>query len=460
MMMLVRVLDDGYSVYNMYGKALFNSEQHHESLLRFLDSDCKQVTALLKAYFQSIVDPNTLELITGKKPLESALNKAKKALRSLHPVFKHDDIYLAIPSMLANHLNLSILYRKIDADVVTPEWYGERLQPLVAKILADSYRASKDGVMNPMNLELDYTRFEQEYYKKYLDAKELGNWQTSFAIGLKMVENVQKKINQQIYWMVDASARHFNHMTFDQRARLYRSIFDFDNTLADLKIVRRLSFSDPGQAKTNPVVKTMDIYNRIYMATDDNEIYSLLEELEWESHGNDNKKELRKIFAQLTDNNVQLDQELTLELNREIQKAMNDSQPALFEEYEVENLYQLLLLELEQIVRSKDIVKRCRNCNRLYITGNLNIEYCNRIAPDEEVPCSEIGSKRAFDRKLEEEYPLRIYNRAYKTHYARKMKGNMASGDFEIWRDEAKAMLEQVRAGELDSAEFEQWLKV
>lgn len=49
----------------------------------------------------------------------------------------------------------------------------------------------------------------------------------------------------------------------------------------------------------------------------------------------------------------------------------------------------------------------------------MNVEYCDRIDLDEDKPCSEIGSKRAFQRKLEDDYPLKTYNRSYKTHYAR-----------------------------------------
>ena len=60
---------------------------------------------------------------------------------------------------------------------------------------------------------------------------------------------------------------------------------------------------------------------------------------------------------------------------------------------------------------------------------------------------------------MKEEDALNIYNRAYKTHHARIRNGKMTKSDFCVWSAEAKQKLNEVRAGQLDIAEFQKWLK-
>jgi hypothetical protein len=86
--------------------------------------------------------------------------------------------------------------------------------------------------------------------------------------------------------------------------------------------------------------------------------------------------------------------------------------------------------------------------------------YCSRPAPgNSDATCSEVGSYRAYQKKLEEDIPLQIYNRAYKTHFARMKKGIMTDEEWLQWRIEAKEKLDQVREGLYDQEEFALWLK-
>lgn len=41
-------------------------------------------------------------------------------------------------------------------------------------------------------------------------------------------------------------------------------------------------------------------------------------------------------------------------------------------------------------------------------------------------------------KKLEEDLPLKFYDRAYKTHYARINSGKMTKQEFFLWHQEAK----------------------
>jgi hypothetical protein len=90
--------------------------------------------------------------------------------------------------------------------------------------------------------------------------------------------------------------------------------------------------------------------------------------------------------------------------------------------------------------------------------------HCSRlIDPDEESldnrTCSDVGPKRSYMKKLEEDLPLKFYDRAYKTHYARINSGKMTKQEFFLWHQEAKEKLEMVRANTYDFEEFKIWLK-
>ena len=121
---------------------------------------------------------------------------------------------------------------------------------------------------------------------------------------------------------------------------------------------------------------------------------------------------------------------------------------------------QLLFLEILSMIDSNTSIKKCKNCGMYFIVKNLNMEYCDRIAAGEEKPCSTIGSKRTFEKKLQTDIPLKIYNRSYKTHYARVKNGIMTQSDFMTWCAEAKENLKKARNGELSVGDFDQWLKI
>ncbi len=64
----------------------------------------------------------------------------------------------------------------------------------------------------------------------------------------------------------------------------------------------------------------------------------------------------------------------------------------------------------------------------------LNIEYCDRIFDEEEKSCSEIGSKRSYQKKLKKDNNLKLYDRAYKRNYARRTNGKISPQDFLEWQ--------------------------
>lgn len=147
------------------------------------------------------------------------------------------------------------------------------------------------------------------------------------------------------------------------------------------------------------------------------------------------------------------------ELDRIINFAKDRPAEGFYEEYEVNDLYQIIFLEMYHMVLNNTAIKKCRNCDMYFVVHNLNIEYCDRVIAGEEKPCSEIGSKRAYQRKLEEDSNLKLYERAYKRNYARRKNGKISQQDFFEWQQEARIKLDQIREGIIDSKEYNEWIQ-
>jgi len=367
--------------------------------------------------------------------------------------------------MLAYHLNYALLLPQYKDTKVSIEWYSERLKPLVEKLLQDSrynriHEKENRYLIHMPNPDLDYDVFEKNFYHLYVSALENGNKASIGLHGILYPKYLQKQFNHIVYWLIDASAKYFSKLTLDQRASLYRKLFPQKFGLADLKIVKHMSFSNPHRSKTNPLSAGFNTQMEMLEAAQNNTLDQFVADFEAKKSQEAYNKEIRSIVAELRDNSVILDQDLLGDLNQLIEEVIAEDEPAFYEEYEVQTLYQLLFLELEQLIKTGTIVKRCRLCDRHFITTNKNTDYCNNIKEGESLPCSEIGSTRTFLKKLDDEPALKIYNRAYKTHYARKTNGLMTPEQFEIWRDEAKDKLEAVRSGDLNIEEYERWLKL
>ena len=123
-------------------------------------------------------------------------------------------------------------------------------------------------------------------------------------------------------------------------------------------------------------------------------------------------------------------------------------------------LEQLLTLELMDMLDQNIIVKRCRYCGNYFIAENMKNEYCGGIAQGEKRPCSEIGSARTYQNRVKKDEIYTLYQRAYKTHFARIKKKKMTQTEFNTWAIEAKQKMGDVREGRLGMTEYAEWLKV
>lgn len=110
------------------------------------------------------------------------------------------------------------------------------------------------------------------------------------------------------------------------------------------------------------------------------------------------------------------------------------------------------------MTKDETIIKRCRHCGRLFIAERLSTDYCSRIADGETEVCDIVGPKKSFAKLMDEDHILKVYNRIYKTMYARMKRGNLTPDEFTSWKTEARHMLDRTRAGEIKEDVFESWL--
>lgn len=100
----------------------------------------------------------------------------------------------------------------------------------------------------------------------------------------------------------------------------------------------------------------------------------------------------------------------------------------------------LLLISL----LNKNIIKKCKNCGKYFITDNSRINYCNNLFKDKQT-CGDIGNQIAQRIKQENEI---IYGK-YRKIYAKKamlVKRNpdieVYKKDYEKWKKEAKEFMD------------------
>ncbi len=126
-----------------------------------------------------------------------------------------------------------------------------------------------------------------------------------------------------------------------------------------------------------------------------------------------------------------------------------------------DSIYSMLYITLFQLVENnKYIIKKCKNCNKYFITDNSRISYCNNIFKNTQT-CRDIGNQIAQKKKQENE---KIYGK-YRKIYSRKamlVKRNpdidSYKMEYENWKQKAKQFMEDIRNEKKTYEEFDKWL--
>jgi hypothetical protein len=98
-----------------------------------------------------------------------------------------------------------------------------------------------------------------------------------------------------------------------------------------------------------------------------------------------------------------------------------------------------------------------------------NSEYCDRLfnglsakggkTIDTGKTCKEIGSVKVYQAKVEENPEYKIYNRAYKSHFARIKHKRMTKEQFKTWGEQAREFRDMVTNEKMSLDEYERWCK-
>lgn len=139
----------------------------------------------------------------------------------------------------------------------------------------------------------------------------------------------------------------------------------------------------------------------------------------------------------------------------------SDGKAKLCEVYTFDSLGAFLYFDFFRGLSQSYIPKRCDNCGMFFLleAGKYS-SYCERpLEDDPEKTCRDVGARKKYGDKCKTDPVWLVYNRAYKTHYARYRKKKMTIAEFEQWSRQAIEWRNQAETGALEQAEYERLLK-
>ena len=435
-MIIVRFTERGYTMWDDENPEMTDKEEStkHEFLFQYLNKDLSLPTKLLKNFMSKAMNLSTFEL-TGKYATQKDVDKIYDALINIHPFYKYDRIE-GNQDTLFNAIGFyfnTLLYEKFlngtKIEECDEEWYEERFNALI----------------KCLELEEKDNHYE-EFYEFYSDAissegDEMELLRTTVTKGFNIEMRTQKYFKQMLFWIVDLTSILLNKLSTSQR-EWYFGIF-FGKALyrtSEMQVTKRLTLNikyydkdkivDPKTA--TELNQQRDSFDGIYELF--NNQYTLTQADE----------KILDAYASVISQKIPRDEFLTKEN----------------EEYEIISLRQLLFLQVKKMIERNQKIRRCRNCNMYFVVTNLNQRYCDRIG-DGGLSCTEVGPARSFQKKKENDPALALYSKAKNTRRMRvinKIPG-WDKNTLAKWKDEARAKLELVRAGELNINDYEKWLK-
>ena len=130
-------------------------------------------------------------------------------------------------------------------------------------------------------------------------------------------------------------------------------------------------------------------------------------------------------------------------------------------DFKTNNLFTYFYIVLYHIVLNDvDYIKKCQVCGKYFFSDKNNTLYCNgKYAED--ITCKEYGIKTSQKRKENEEP---VYGK-YRQIYAKKAMAVKRNPDieyyktnYEKWKKEAKAFINDIKVGKKSYDQFDEWL--
>lgn len=139
-------------------------------------------------------------------------------------------------------------------------------------------------------------------------------------------------------------------------------------------------------------------------------------------------------------------------------KDKDNNRYGIQEIYEIDNFYNLLFLELYFILQEKTYLKKCKNCDKYFLTTNLAVIYCDNRFEDNKT-CREIGASKVFTKNLEKDEAYNLYRKVYKKKQAlAKSKGGIFEIEYNKFKHQGKDKKNAYKLKEITKEEFIKWI--
>jgi len=389
----------------------------HEALFRFLRSDLSLIDESMNDFLGAL-NLETLEI--NKANIKKNRQKVYDALASVHPYYRFGGS-AAYETNRAVRLGLNILlynggYGR--AALLTKERYFE----ILVALSSDDAKFWND------------TDFFDSLYEEYKDFNptDVDYFEDRPNYTFPALQKAKDTLRQMMFWIFDFSVAELSHLTVYQRAHLYDNIF-YGQYLPVLELKKTYSFAPEDGRQSMGILDFADEDDALAVFQLHNNSGAF---------GVENDTPFPDIMKTLIDS------------------VTKTASTPVRELCEIDELEQLLILEVMGMLDQNIIVKRCRYCENYFLAENMKNEYCTGTAKGEKRPCSEIGSARTYQNRVKNDEVKVLFQRAYKTHFARIKKGKMTQSDFYAWSIEARQKMDDVREGKLGMDEYEAWLKV
>lgn len=435
-MALVRFGDNRYDYFNKNNYILFSADDTHNYLFDYVASDLSCLSKLLEQYISKKINITTFELKNNSNSIEN-IYKIKEILVSAHPYYRHE-YKKTIIKAIGNYFNELLLYSVYTQNTLcrdctlAQEWYYQRFRALIPSSLV---RASdySDGLL-PLDFYHKYKILIDDvgYNECEVDETFILDIPSKMPVGFYRELRFQQNIRNMIYFLLDISAQNMSNLTISQRIWIYSNIFKRQTDLSDMCVNRKLLFLPTLRLENNIQTEDASTFNNDNLEDNINDMFRPF-------------YNLKSLDA--ANNSIPKNMMDTI-----IEYAKTIDKNPIYEDYEISNIQELLTLEVLSMIRSESVIKKCENCGKYFVPKTKKNKYCSET-------CYKVSKKKKFQQKRENDPALKLYDTAYKTHYARYRNEIISSKKFTTWQYEAKTKLDLVRAGELDISSFQEWLR-
>ncbi|MEG1059257.1 MAG: DUF6076 domain-containing protein [Clostridia bacterium] len=109
----------------------------------------------------------------------------------------------------------------------------------------------------------------------------------------------------------------------------------------------------------------------------------------------------------------------------------------------------------------ESIIKKCKNCNRYFVTFKNNVVFCDRLFIENKT-CRDIGNSLSQKRKEQNDEVYKLYrNTLAKKKMAANRNPDISKyiNDYETWKTQANTFRNEVLHGKKTDEEFKKWIE-